>query len=242
MDSPLVAPTCYVDWINQNLGFNPRSQKASDYLSECILKDLLSISPFLKQQFDNHRIQSALNEDVSTRNHSRDVDLVVFDPTIAGQLNRAQMTIENKTIMTAHGKARKNRQGDLVASANHVHNHNRFAIAGATMIINVSSEYENPDKIPTKTPRRHLSNDYITQTMELFQFILRESPDEPNDQPEAVAIILVDYDGVHEARFVTEPPALPENSPYHYSNFCRRMVRLYEERFSPKTTSAPNGS
>lgn len=232
MTSIMTAPTLYVEWMNGNLGFNPRSQKPSDFLSESVLNDFLSLSPFFKKQYDTFKIQAKLNAAVKTRAYSRDVDLVIFDPTLIGPLNQAQMTIENKTIMTAHGKARFNRQGDLIASANHVHNHNRFAIAGATMIINISSEYENPDGIATKTPRRHLSNDYIAQTMDLFKFILRESPDEPNDQPEGIAIILVDYDGIHAAKLVTEPPALQPGSPYHYSNFCSRMVRLYEERFS----------
>ncbi len=201
---------------------------------------LVSLSPSLKQQFDAGHLTATLNGAVKTRTYSRDVDLVILDTRSLGPLNQAVMTVENKTIMTAHGKARKNRQGDLIAYANHVHNHNRYSVAGAVMIINVSAEYKNPNGIPTKTPRRHLSADYITQTMGLFKFALRDSPDDSNDQPEAVAIVLVDYDGVHDARLVTEPPALPDDDPYHYNSFCRRMVRLYEERLSSKTTSAPN--
>jgi hypothetical protein len=232
MEPQLSAPACYVEWMDQNRGFNPRAQRASNYLSECVLKDLIQLSPELEDQFEAESVKSQLNRAVGTQVYSRDVDLVIYDPTVVGPLGQASMTVENKTIMTAHGKARYNRQGDLIAYSNHVHNHNRQAVAGATMVINISSQYENPDKIPTKTRRRHLSVEYIQQTMGLYELLLRESPDEPNDQLEAIAIILVDYDGLHEPRLVTEAPALSLDNPYHYHNFCKRMVRFYEERFS----------
>ena len=47
--------------------------------------------------------------------------------------------------MTAHGKERWNRYGDVIAYCNHMHNHRKDCIAGATVIINCSPTYENPD-------------------------------------------------------------------------------------------------
>ncbi len=40
MELHLTAPECYVAWMNENPGFNPRSQKPSDYLCECVLADV----------------------------------------------------------------------------------------------------------------------------------------------------------------------------------------------------------
>ncbi len=233
MPIEFTAPGCYIAWMNQNLGFNPRSQKASDYLSSCVLDDLRRLSPVLDQRLSAESLKWEVDRAVGTRAYSRDIDLVVFDPLAPGPLDQAELTVENKSIMTAHSKARFNRQGDLIAYFNHVHNHSRRAVVGAVMVLNISSEYANPDRIPTKTPRRHLSAEYVLETMRLYQFLLRENPEEPNDQPEGMAIVLVDYDGVHEARLVTEPPALPHDSPYSYDNFCGRMARVYEARFSP---------
>lgn len=69
--------------------------------------------------------------------------------------------------------------------------------------------------------------------MQLFTTIpLRQIPDEPFDLPEALAIILVHYNGVNRATLVTDPPTPQTRSPHNYANFCRRLVRLYEERRS----------
>ena len=44
MEPCFSTPSAYMDWVNVNLGFNPRGAKQSDYLAECIFKDLLAIS------------------------------------------------------------------------------------------------------------------------------------------------------------------------------------------------------
>jgi hypothetical protein len=227
------ATHCYVEWINQHLGFNPRSQQQSDYLSHCIVEDLRLISPTISRQLDSLRLTYTVNMTLWSRVVDRVIDLVIHDPRQTGPLNQARVAVEHKTVMTAHGKARKNRLGDIVAYCNHTHNHSRQAIAAATIVINTSSEYENPDRFREDTIRRSLSADYIAETMGLFTSLpLRESPDEPNDQPEALTVILVNYDGVHEAELVTGYPALTPDSPHHYSNFLARIARLYEDRFS----------
>jgi hypothetical protein len=58
---------------------------------------------------------------------------------------------------------------------------------------------------------------------------LRELPEEPNDQPEALAVIVMNYDGVQRATLVDY---LPRESQIHYDTFIARIARLYVERFS----------
>ncbi len=170
---------------------------------------------------------------IRTRIANRDVDLVFFDPKIQGPINKTRLAVENKTIMTAHGKARKNRYGDLIAYANHIHNHFFKAVAGAIVTINVCPNYRNPDPFATDIERDYPNMEKIvTDTVKIFTDIpLREKEDEPNDQPEAIAVILVDYDGVNEARLVIDPPAPQLGQPNHYASFVERLCRLYEERF-----------
>jgi hypothetical protein len=227
------APDCYVEWVNQHLGFNPRGQQQSDFLSQCIVDDLRQLSPQITSALDSLSLTYTVNMSVHSRVVGRVIDLVLHDPKSTGPLDQARIAVEHKTVMTAHGKARKNRLGDIVAYCNHIHNHSRRAIAAATIVINISSEYENPDRFRTDTTRRTLSPDYIRKTMELFTALpLREGIDEPNDQPEALTVVVVNYDGVHEAQLVTDYPAFEPDSPHYYGNFLSRITRLYEARFS----------
>ena len=70
----------------------------------------------------------------------------------------------------------------------------------------------------------------MADTVRIFDKIpLREVPDEPNDQPEALAVIVMNYDGSHPAALVNY---LPEESQIRYETFIERIARLYVERFS----------
>jgi len=157
----LPAPSRYVGWINQNIGFNPRGQQHSDYLSKCILQDLRRESPTLAADLDGFNLTYALNREVRSLVWGRDVDLAIFDPQEAGPLEQVRVGVEHKTIMTPHGKARKNRLGDIVAYCNHLHNHSARAVAGATVVINTSSEYENPNGFAPYVVRPQLDVAYI---------------------------------------------------------------------------------
>ncbi|NLD44879.1 MAG: hypothetical protein GX657_15460 [Chloroflexi bacterium] len=228
-----LAPYRYIEWINNNLGFNPRSQQQSDHLAQCVVDDLRALCPSIADALDAHQLAYTINMTVWSRVVDRVVDLVIHDRSQPGPLNQALISVENKTIMTAHGKARKNRLGDIVAYCNHVHNHSEQAIAAATIVINTSSDYENPDRFRKNTVRRQLAAEYIRNTMDLFTAIpLRQHVNEPYDQPEALTVILVNYDGIHEAELVTDYPALPPDSPHHYNSFLKRIANLYKERFS----------
>jgi hypothetical protein len=231
------APARYVDWINHNLGCNPRGQRHSNALSAFMLDDLRALSPRLDADIDSGVVVAETNADVHTRIAFRNVDLVVSDPLQPGPLHQGRTAIEHKTVMTAHGKARKNRFGDISAYVNHVHNHNLHAIAAATVIVNTSMTYLNPDEWAKGITRPQLSavnwQKLLTQTIGLFTSIpLREHPDDhPKDQPEALAVMLIEYDGRTFARLVTDPAAPQPGDAAHVLEFYRRIIRLYEQRF-----------
>jgi hypothetical protein len=134
--------------------------------------------------------------------------------------------------MTAHGKARKNRYGDIIAYCNHMHNHRKECIAGAIIIVNTSPLYENPDAFARGIQRPKFKMDkVVADTVKIFnQIPLRESPEEPNDQPEALAVIVMNYDGTRPATLVDY---FTEESQIRYDRFIKRIGRLYVERFSP---------
>ena len=228
------APESYVAWINAHLGFNPRSQANSNALSDFVIADLRAACPSLAAHIGSERIVPSKNADVRTRIAVRNVDLVLAEKGFGPGAVRA--AVENKTIMAAHGKARKNRYGDLIAYCNHVHNHREDCIAGAIVVVNCSPAYENPDAFAKGLKRPKFKMEKVVQdTLKIFTGIpLRSSSREPNDQPEAIAVIVVDYDGAKPAKLVTGELAPQAGSPNHYQNFLQRMCELYTRRFGDK--------
>jgi hypothetical protein len=225
------APEAYVAWINQHLGFNPRSQANSNALSDFVIADLRRLCPTIASDLDAKKLATVLNADVRTRVACRNVDLVFVESASS----TVRLSVENKTIMTAHGKARWNRYGDVIAYCNHVHNHRPDCIAAAIVIINCSPAYENPDAFAKGLLRPKFDmNKVVRDTVKVFADIpLRTSPDESNDQPEALATIVVDYDGQHPAKLITDELSPQPGTANHYKSFIARVCELYRVRFQP---------
>jgi len=226
----MLGPELYVQWINAHLGFNPRGAKNSNAISEYVLADLRSASPkaisALLQVGGLIPIKNA-NVPVGPAGLTvRNIDLVLRPND-----SHVQLSVENKTIMTAHVKARKNRYGDIIAYCNHMHNHRTDCVAGATVVINASEAYENPDafakgKVRPKTKMEKV----VLDTIGIFEKIpLRDTISDPTELPEALAIIVVNYDGVNDATLVQGIP--DRKHPSHYDNFIARLVAIYEDRF-----------
>ena len=226
-------PQTYVEWINHHLGFNPRSAANSNALSEYIIDDLRNESPkAIRALTDSGHLVSLKNASISTRVAVRNIDLVLYEhdklPIIS-----AQMAVEHKTVMTAHGKARLNRYGDIIAYCNHMHNHRSDCVVGATVVINTSETYENPDAFARglERPKFKMAK-VVKDTVQVFERIpLRETPDESNDSPEALTIIVINYDGINPATLVTGESSPGPDSRAHYDNFIRRLAQKYEDRF-----------
>src|SRR6266550_2549187 len=213
-------PQRYVDWINAHLGFNPRSQTNSNALSEYIIDDLSMASPKAIGEFvRTEKLVPLKNASVSTTVTVRNIDLVLYEKAMLPRIS-VQLSVEHKTVMTAHGKARKNRYGDIIAYCNHMHNHQRDCVVGATVVINSSELYENPDAFAKGLVRPKFKMEKVVQdTVKVFAGIpLRESPDDPNDLPEALTVIVVDYDGVNRAKLVVSEASSASTSEAHYDN------------------------
>lgn len=227
------APEAYIRWVNKHVGFNPRSQANSDALSDFVVADLRETCPALRAALALGKLKSLKNPNVRTRIAERSVDLVIHERGQAPSIS-VRVSVEHKTIMTAHGKARKNRYGDIIAYSNHMHNHRQDCIVGAIVVVNVSPKYENPDAFAKGLERPKFKMEkVVADTIQIFAKIpLRNEPTEPNDQPEALAVIVVDYDGVSAAKLVTGELTPQLGNSIHYESFIGRICRLYERRFS----------
>jgi hypothetical protein len=198
-----------------------------------VVADLEASCPELRAAVRSGVLIPRKNPSVQTKVAERSIDLIFHEKNKLPALS-VRVSVEHKTIMTAHGKARKNRYGDLIAYCNHMHNHRKDCIAAGIVVVNTSPEYENPNGFAKglKRPRFNMEK-VVADTIRLFAAIpLRNGTDEPNEQPEALAVIVVNYDGVHPARLVREPPAPRRRDAVRYASFIRRICRLYRKRFS----------
>lgn len=226
-------PQAYVRWINEHLGFNPRSQANSDALSDFVIADLKANCPVFRAAINSDSLIPRKNPNVKTKVAERSIDLVFHQKGGTPELS-VLVSVEHKTIMTAHGKARKNRYGDLIAYCNHMHNHRKDCVAAGIVVINTSGEYANPNGFAKGLKRPHFNMEkVVADTIGIFSAIpLRNKPGDPNDQPEALAIIVVNYDGLNPASLVTRAPAPTAGNRAHYDNFLRRICDLFSTRFS----------
>jgi hypothetical protein len=223
----LRAPEAYIDWTNSHLGHNPRSQASSNALSDFVVADLRAACLEIDRAIESKVARVLRNPGVRTAVAERSVDLVLCESAT----EMVCLSVEHKTIMTAHGKARKNRYGDIIAYCNHMHNHRKECIAGAMVVVNASAVYENPNGFARGSVRpRFDMRRIVADTVRVFSSIpFRELPDDPNDQPEALAVIVMNYDGKNPAELVN---FLPVDSPIAYDNFIRRVSSLFLARFS----------
>ncbi len=226
------APGQYVHWINQNIGFNPRAQGHSNALCSYVDADLRSAIPALAQRLESGDLVFDLNLDVPAGGgpRSRNIDMGYYTKQPPGTV---VLTVENKTTMTAHGRARKNRLGDLLAYCMHLHSHHPRAVAGFTIVVNAAARYKNPDEFSEVAKHKAVLKPHeLEATIELFRKVpLRADVSDPGDIPEALAIIVVDYDGQKPARLLEEPPAPQPGEPNHYGAFVKAMGQRFVERF-----------
>jgi hypothetical protein len=226
------APERYIQWINEHLGFKPRSRANSHALSEFIVQDLCASSPKIERLIQSDELSPLKNASVSTSVTVRNVDLVLYEKQSLPKLS-VRLSVEHKMIMKTHGKAQLNRYGDMIAYCNHMHNHRRECVVGATVVINTSALSENPNAFARGlTPPKLKMEKVLGDTFKIFGGIpLRESPDDPHDQPEALTVIVVEYDGVNPASLVTSDLARLASSQAYYDNFIARLAEKYQERF-----------
>ena len=110
------------------------------------IADLRQACPPLAMALESGNLSVRKNPTVFTGGgaRGRSIDLVLHESAAAPAITVC-VSVEHKTIMAAHGKARLNRYGDLTAYSNHMHNHRLECIAGGIVVVNVSPAYENPD-------------------------------------------------------------------------------------------------
>jgi hypothetical protein len=174
------------------------------------------------------------------------VDLVVGPPVgdvqarIGGDRPIAQgdpaevwLAIDAKSVMTEHGKARRNRQRDINSFADIMYRHYPGAVTGGIVLINQAARFRSPLREEGDITEHGNIERLVEETVEIFRTIDR-SEGEIDPNVDAVATIVVEHtnmDDDHESRLVESPPAPEVGDVGHYRDFLSVIIETLESRF-----------
>ena len=236
------APARFVDHLRRQ-GYHPRSNAHGKALCEFVLEDLLATCPLLAGHGAGGKLVYDFNRKIIVGSSEWNIDLVLGpppgdhpEPGSAGAFQRMQpatirIAIEAKTIMTEHGKARRNRQRDLDSFHQFVHRYDPDAIAASLTVVNMAGRFKSPLRSEV-TVHRNVEQ-LVQETMGLLRALpARSGPGQPQGL-EANGAILVEHDNIigKKTRLVTRPPAPQVGDPLHYDTFLRRICDRYTQRW-----------
>lgn len=238
----MTAPARFVEHLREK-GYHPRSNVHGKTLCEYVLEDLLASCPKLKEHAADGRIVYDVQRKIIVGSSEWNIDLVLGPPaglakyevTAKGIRQQPPATIriaiEAKTIMTEHGKARRNRQRDLDSFHQFVHRYDPDTITAGLTAVNMADRFRSPLR-PEPSVHRN-----VVQLAQGAVGLLRSLPIRSLRSEaglEANAAIVVEHDNIDPARtrLVTAPPAPQVGDPVHYDSFLRRICDRYSQRYS----------
>lgn len=138
-----------IERILQDKYHDHRSARHSDLICNHFILDLLKQCPALAEDIEGSRVRYRLNVEVPGLTHK--VDLMIYEVDsndCEPSLGRARLCMENKSVITAHGKNRKNRQSDLSDFVNLLQVKKPEAIVLGHVLVGTGIQYVNiPDAV-----------------------------------------------------------------------------------------------
>lgn len=249
----------FADYLSKE-GYHPRSDKHSGFLSHIIIRELVEGCPSIRQRARTGELVAKLCHHQQVGHDDWVIDIALGScagkpvPPLQDQPIRLtepaliQVAIELKSILTEHGKARRNRLRDFNAFHGYAHHYNPKTIAAAFLVVN-SAEYfysplRPPDDITKHGSKLRSAAQVAQEATSLFRAInLRNSlADHPG--LEAIGVIVVEHDNlalhpnpekykvIHKpTRVAPTPPSLPVGDPMHYETMIQRICNSYDDRF-----------
>ena len=236
--------------------YHPRSDAHSNAVCLAILADVLSHCLPFADRARTGKIVAKLNHTVKVNYQDWNIDLAVgpppgsptppaTTPIAMGTPATVEIALEAKSVMTEHGKARRNRLRDLQAFHNYAHVYNQKTIAVGTVAVNVSEIFWSPLRPQDDITYHHNIATLGPKTVELFRGLpLRHTP---ADGPgfEAASVLVVKHDNLSKNRtpplgaptpqpptLVSMSPAPQVGDPLHYATMVQRICAAYRERWA----------
>ena len=229
-----------VQWLNKNQ-YHPRSDKHGKALCKYFLEDLLYESHLLREAATRGEI--VYNEDSTIGQGALrwTIDLVLGPPSqqkfhfqqigiTKDEPKEVWLAIDAKSVMTEHGKARRNRQRDLNSLADIIKRYYPQSVVGGLVLLNVADRFRSPLRNGI-TYHRNIER-LVKETINIFDEIPR-ADSQGGIGIEGVGIIVVKHtnDPRDTTTLIKHPPAPEEQELANYQKFLRIIKKALEKRF-----------
>ena len=236
-----------VGWLQENQ-YHPRSNAHGSASCLFFLDDLLHESETFaetarageivyQEDYTVGQGQSRWNTDLVVGPPADDVEVQTDfgdgRPIVEAEPAEVWLAIDAKSVMTEHGKARRNRQRDINSFADIMHRHHPGAVAGGVLMINLAERFKSPLRDEDDITEHDRIEQLVEETVAIFRDIDR-ADGEISPNVDGVGCVVVDHtnmDDGHETRLVSEPPAPGDEDIVHYRNFLYIMLNTLEGRF-----------
>jgi hypothetical protein len=239
----VAAPEKFVEHLRE-AGYHPRSNVHGKVLCELVLDDLLAVCPRIAEDANDGRLVYDIQRKIIVAGSEWNIDLVLGPPpgtlvkTVSARgIQKAapatiRIAIEAKTIMTEHGKARRNRQRDLDSFHQFVHRYDLGTIAAGLTVVNISERFKSPLR-PEVSVHRNIKS-LVHETIALLRSLPLRSARGESAGLESNGAIVVSHDNVDltATRLIRGVPAPQIGDPLHYDAFLRRICDSYTQRWS----------
>jgi len=235
-----------VEWLREH-GYHPRSPAHGSASCLYFLDDLLRKSSRLQKVARNGEIvyqedytvgedQARWNTDLvlgPRKNEPVDVDTDSYRTIVEAEPARIWLAVDAKSIMTEHGKARRNRQRDINSFADIIHRYYPGAVTAGLLLINAANRFKSPLRDDDDVTEHYRIDQLVDGTLDIFREIDR-SDGEISPNVDGVGCIVVEHTNIEddqETTLVTDPPAPQPDDIVNYHQFRSIVSDVLEERF-----------
>ncbi len=242
-DSELYGDERFVEYLNKNK-YHPRSNAHGNAICRLVLSDLYDHCKIMQEHLRKQRLVYKLNHTIQPKSIRRwNVDLVIGPPQdvfeesasdsrfIEGEPKRIFIAMDTKSIMTEHGKARRNRQRDFFSFQETVNSFDRQTIVGGLMVINIANRFKSP--LRTEITEHRNIRKLVRESVELMRGIPYCENPKGNGGLDAMGVIVVDHSNIDRepTHLINENPAPNAEDRLHYRSFLRDLCSAYDARF-----------
>lgn len=198
-------------------GYDPRSSRHSDFLSEIIVHDLVENCPLIAERAATGRIVAHLRHHQQIGQDDWVIDIAIgtcagvpvppFESAVIrmGPPVIIQIAIELKGVITEHGKARRNRLRDFGAFHGHGHTYDPRTVVAAFLVINSADLFYSPlnlgkanrSELNTHTSNRRNARLLATESINLFRTIHLRRSETDGPGLEALGVVVIEHDNLN---------------------------------------------
>ncbi len=223
--------------------YHPRSSAHGDKLCRLVLKDLLDTCAHFQRAAKSGKVVYKLNHVIDQGSPTQwNLDIVVGppvtqtqklldgEPIASGEPREIWLAVDAKTVMTEHGKTRRNRQRDLNSLHDILHRKDPKTIVGGLVVVNIAERFKSP--LRPEVTIHHNVERLVRETIELFTGLPRSKDGKAG--LDALGVIVVSHSNLteDETELVTDDPAPQLGDPVHYDTFLRDICEVFGQRFA----------